>query len=71
MSSWDFKAINVFPTGDGANLSDLNLNGATLKVGDHVKTASSGEQYTVVTKINNIHYLTDSQWHSSEGSRPQ
>ena len=71
ISSWDFKASNVFPTEAGASLTDLNLNGATLKVGDHVKTVSSGEQYTVVTKINNNRYLTDNQWHSPEGSRPQ
>lgn len=70
-SSWDFKAANVFPTLSGANLSDLNLNGATLKVGDHIKTPSSGEQYTVVTKINTDHYLTDNQWHSPENARPQ
>lgn len=70
-SSWDFKASNVFPTGAGANLTDLNLNGATLKVGDHVKTKSSGNQYTIVTSVTDRYYKTDEIWHSPENSRPQ
>lgn len=71
LSSWDFKASNVFPTGAGANLSDLNLNGATLKVGDHVKTKSSGDQYTIVTSVTDRYYKTDEVWHSPENARPQ
>lgn len=70
-SSWDFKKLNVFPAEAGANLSDLNLNGATLKVGDHIKTKSSGDSYTVVTMVNNMRYLVDNQWHSPENNRPQ
>lgn len=71
LSSWDFKAINAFPNNDGANISDLNLNGATLEIGDHIKTVSSGDQYTIVTKVNSLHYLTDNIWHSPENARPQ
>lgn len=70
-SSWDFKSLNVFPTGAGANITDLNLNGATLKVGDHIKTLSSGSQYTIVTSVTDKYYKTDEQWHSPEGGRPQ
>lgn len=71
ISSWDFKASNVFPTQEGANLTDLNLNGATLKIGDHVKTKSSGDLYTIVTRVTDRHYKTDEQWHSPDNGRPQ
>ena len=69
LSSWDFKAINAFPV--GANLTDLNLNGAQLKIGDHVKTQSSGDQYVIVTGVTSNRYTSDKEWHSPEGSRPQ
>lgn len=62
VSSWDFKVANAFPK--GANLTDLNLNGATLKVGDHVKTATSGNQYVLVTKVEATRYTSDEMWHS-------
>lgn len=69
MSSWDFKAINSFP--EGANITDLNLNGKTLKLGDHVKTATSGDQYVIVTGISQKKYTSDKEWHSPDGTRPQ
>lgn len=69
LSSWDFKAVNAFPT--RANLTDLNLNGATLKVGDHVKTATSGDKYVIVTEVQPEKYTSDKQWHSPENGRPQ
>lgn len=69
LSSWDFKAINAFP--EGANLTDLNLNGATLKVGDHIKTTTSGNQYVIVTNVSTTRYTSDKIWHSPDNARPQ
>ena len=69
ISSWDFKAANAFP--EWANLTDLNLNGATLKVGDHVKTLTSGNQYVLVTNVSATRYSSDKTWHSQEEGRPQ
>ena len=69
LSSWDFKKANAFP--EWANITDLNLNGATLKVGDHVKTITSDNQYVIVTAVGSTRYTSDKEWHSPENGRPQ
>ena len=69
MSSWDFKKANAFP--ELANISDLNINGATLKIGDHIKTATSNNQYVVVNAVTPTKYSSDKVWHYPENGRPQ
>lgn len=69
ISSWDFKKANAFP--ELAKLTDLNLNGTSLKIGDHVKTTTSGDQYVVVNAVTPTSYSSEKVWRSKDNARPQ